>query len=357
MDKPLPQQPAEPCSSPAASIGSVAKRAGVSIATVSRVMNSVSNKASQDTIDRVRQAVLELGYRPVGAGRALRRGKSRLVAVLASNLSNPSMAAVAAATETALRSAGYVMVLCDTHDDPKLQDEYLLEMRAQYACGLVLLGAVASPVLQDFVSAREPLVFVNRRNPFGNGRYVGVDNAAAGEEVAAWFIQNNRLNVALIHGSSTSSATADRIYGFKAGLSKNGISLPRDMIFGSKVLDHLQIGYEGIAKIMRKGIQPEGVFCTSDLIAYGAHRWLCEQHIDLTATDIVGFDDSPMNPWIAPWLHAVQVPYSKYGNAIVRALASQEEETIILDYQLVIRRTQDHNASSSTTEKTIKSAN
>jgi len=324
---------------PKASIKTVAERAGVSIATVSRVMNSVSNKASQDTIERVRQAAKDLGYRPIGAGGALRRGKSRLVAVLASNLSNPSMTAVAAAAEVALRNAGYVMVLCDTHDDPKLQDEYLLEMKAQYACGLILLGAVDSPVLQDFVTAGEPLVFVSRRNPFGNGRYVGIDNAVAGNEVARWFAKQNITPLALIHGSPASSATADRIAGFKSGLAANGISLPDHMVFGSATLGHLQLGYEGIERIMRDGGRPDGLFCTSDLIAYGAHRWLSEQNIEVNAMSIVGFDDSPMNQWLAPWLHTVRVPYSKYGNAIVRVLINQNDESIILNHQLVVQTT------------------
>jgi LacI family transcriptional regulator len=64
-------------------------------------------------------------------------------------MTNPAMAAIAAGTEVALRKAGYVMVLCDTHDVPSLQDEYLREMRAQYARGLVLLGAVESPQSQN----------------------------------------------------------------------------------------------------------------------------------------------------------------------------------------------------------------
>ena len=322
---------------PKTSIKAVAERAGVSIATVSRVMNSVSNKASQETIERVRQAAKDLDYRPIGAGGALRRGKSRLVAVLASNLSNPSMTAVAAAAEVALRNAGYVMVLCDTHDDPKLQDEYLLEMKAQYACGLILLGAVDSPVLKVFVDAGEPLVFVSRRNPFGNGRYVGIVNAVACYEGARWFAKQKLTTLALIHGSPASSATADRIAGFKSGLAANSISLPDYRVSGSTTLGHLQLGYEGIERIMRDGDRPDGLFCTSDLIAYGAHRWLVEQNIDVGGMSIVGFDDSPMNPWLAPWLHSVRVPYSNYGNAIVRVLMNMNNESIILNYELVIR--------------------
>ncbi len=112
------------------SINAVAARAGVSIATVSRVINGVANKASPATIVRVKEAIAALDYRPTSAGRALRQRTSRLVAVLAANLANPAMAAIAASAETALRDAGLVMVLCDTHDRPELQDEYLREMLA-----------------------------------------------------------------------------------------------------------------------------------------------------------------------------------------------------------------------------------
>ena len=192
----LPTLPA----SAAVSISAVAERAGVSIATVSRVVNGVAKKASAETVARVQKAVEDLGYRPTGAGRALRRGQSRLVAVLAANLANPAMAAIAAAAEVALRGAGYVMVLCDTHDQPELQDEYLLEMRAQYACGLVLLGAVDSPVLRDFVAAGEPLVFVNRRNPVPGGadRHVGIDDLGV----------NRKRIEAIRQGSGPSAPTA-----------------------------------------------------------------------------------------------------------------------------------------------------
>ncbi len=153
-----------------ASIKAVAALAGVSIATVSRVVNGVANKASAETVARVRAAIAELDYRPTSAGRALRQQTSRLVAVLAANLANPTMAAIAASAETALRERGLVMVLCDTHDRPELQDEYLREMQAQQACAIVLLAAVDSPMLAAMREGPTPLIFVNRRDPGGERR-------------------------------------------------------------------------------------------------------------------------------------------------------------------------------------------
>ena len=334
-----PRPPSAPSALPAspASIGAVAARAGVSIATVSRVINGVANKASPETVERVRRAIEALGYRPMGAGRSLRRRQSRLVAVLAANLLNPSMAAIAAVAEVALRRAGYVMVLCDTHDQPALQDEYLLDMRAQYAFGLVLLGAVRSPQLESFVAAGERIVFVNRRNPFGGRCHVGIDNRAAGAEVAAWFARCGHRDIALIHGRLTSSATAERVAGFRDELRRRNLGLPAGRSATSRSADHLAIGYRGMDRLLAAPRPPRAVFCTSDLIAYGAQRRAAEAGLQ-PERDVafVGFDDSPLNPWIAPWLSAVRVPYGAYGEAIVRSLSGASAD-IVLRHELVVR--------------------
>src|SRR3954451_7072628 len=119
------------------SLATVAAQAGVSVATVSRIVNGETRRASAETVERVQQIVARLGYRPNSVGRTLRRRESRIVAMLSPNLDNPAMAAVAASVETALRSEGYVMILCDTHDRADLQDEYLLAMRSQVVQGYV----------------------------------------------------------------------------------------------------------------------------------------------------------------------------------------------------------------------------
>ncbi len=337
MSSPPARQPARSATNKPVSIAAVAERAGVSIATVSRVVNGVAKKASAATVVRVREAVETLGYRPLGAARSLRQQRSRLVAVLAANLANPAMAAIAAVAEVALRRAGYVMVLCDTHDQPELQDEYLLEMRAHYACGFVLLGAVQSPVLKDFVAGGEPLVFVNRRDPFGSRCHVGIDNHAAGADVAQWFVQRRWRELALIHGRLSSSATAERVAGFRDGLRQQRMKLPAARIATHDAADHLEIGHHAMRKLLSPGRPPQAVFCTSDLIAYGAQRAAAAAALR-PGRDIhfVGFDDSPLNEWVAPWLNAVRVPYGDYGEAIVRALQDGADDTL-LKHELVLR--------------------
>src|SRR3954463_2706123 len=158
------------------SLAMVAARAGVSIATVSRIVNGETKRASAQTVARVKAAVDLLGYRPNHVGRALRRRQSRIVAMLAPNLDNPAMAAIAVSTEAALRAAGYVMILCDTHDRADLQDEYLQAMRAQFVAGFVMVSAVRSQGLEQAVHRGDPVVFVARRSPLGGGAFVGIDD-------------------------------------------------------------------------------------------------------------------------------------------------------------------------------------
>ena len=324
-----------------ASISEVAKRAGVSIATVSRIVNGIQNKAAAGTVLRVQKAIADLGYRPHGVGRALRRRESRIVALLAANLANPTMTAIAASAEEALRRAGYVMVLCDTHDRADLQDEYLLEMRAQWVKSVVLLGAVASPQLEAFVAAGEELLFVNRRCPgHTDAPFVGIDNAAAGAEVARFFLGRHISDAAVIHGPLSSSATAERVAAFRNTMARAGYRMSARQIATAEGTDHLAIGYRGMERLLAAGILPKGLFCASDLIAYGAFRRAREQKIDLPrVATVVGFDDNPLNGWVAPWLSSVRVPYAEFGEAIVQSLtaATASPAPKVLVHQLIVR--------------------
>jgi LacI family transcriptional regulator len=199
---------------------------------------------------------------------------------------------------------------------------------------------VDSPVLRSFVQAGEPLVFVNRRSPVpGPGQaHVGIDNLGAGADVARWIASQGWTELGLIHGNLASSATADRVHGFRAALSACALRLPARRIRTVLGKEHLQIGYESMDRLLAQATPPKVVFCTSDLIAYGAHRRAIEVGLEI-GRDLVliGFDDSPMNAWIAPWLHAVRVPYAAYGDAIVRSLANRQAGPIILPHELVVR--------------------
>lgn len=309
----------------AASLATVAREAGVSVATVSRIVNGKTGRASVQTIARVNAAVVELGYQPNHVGRALRRRESRVVAMLAPNLDNPAMAAIAVSTEAALRAAGYVMILCDTHDRADLQDEYLRAMRSQFVQGYVLVSAVKSAALSDALARGEAIVFVSRRNPDGGGAYVGIDNKAAGADAADHLLARGIEELAVIYPAQGSSSTAERVDGFIERLAARGVPTERIAQASAPGLSHLQVGYDAARALVdgAGGTWPRGLLCVSDLMAYGVYRLATEQGVAIPSEClVVGIDANPLNAWIAPWLTSVHIPYRDFGEKVVEQLTA-----------------------------------
>ncbi|WP_241911854.1 LacI family DNA-binding transcriptional regulator [Telmatospirillum siberiense] len=300
------------------SLATVAAAAEVSISTVSRIVNGQTHRASRETIERVRGAIETLGYRPNQLGRALKRGESRVVAMLTANLNNPVMATVASSAEAALRAAGYVMILCDTHDRPELQDEYLKAMRSQAVQGYILVTNVKSPGLAEFVARGEPAVFACRRNPYASGAFVGIDNVGAGADAADYLWSRGCREPAVLFPAQSSSTIEDRLAGFSMRLLELGGRCSKAEAPG---LSHLDVGYEAARSLLDRASLPQGVMCLSDQIAYGAHRLFFERGLRVPDDCVmVSIDGSTLSSWLAPWLTSVRVPYHEFGRHIVDLL-------------------------------------
>ena len=326
-----------------ASLGTVAERAGVSIATVSRIVNGNTTRASAETIERVRSAIEAVGYHPNQLGRALRNRESRVVAMLTSNLHNPVMATIAASTEAALREAGYVMILCDTHDRPELQDDYLRAMRSQVVDGYVMVAGQASPGLQDLLDRGAPMVFVSRRCPYGTGFYVGPDNIAAGADAADYLLQRGIDAPAVAYPAQGSSTTRERVQGFCDRLQSRGID-PKHILRAEGVgSSHVDVGYSAAAQFAALPAWPRGILCISDQVAYGVHRLARESGVRVPeATELLGIDGNPINAWLAPWLASVEIPHREFGPQIVDLLkaswAGERARESLLPHRIVPRQ-------------------
>jgi LacI family transcriptional regulator len=307
----------------AASLATVARDAGVSVATVSRIVNGKTGRASTETIARVEEAIARLSYRPNSVGRALRHRASRVVAMLAPNLDNPAMAAIAVSVESALRDAGFVMILCDTHDRAELQDDYLRAMRDQLVAGYVMVSAVRSKGLEETLKRGDPMVFVARRNPLGGGAYVGIDNRKAGADVADFLLGCGIESPAVLMAQQNVSSTAERAAGFIERLVARGV--PDDAIRRAigPGLSHIEIGYAAAGMLVREGGWPRGALCVSDMIAYGAYRLAVEHGVPIPQRcRLVGIDGNAINAWIAPWLTSIRIPYESFGRHVVEQLQS-----------------------------------
>lgn len=294
-------------------IDDVARKAGVSISTVSRVVNGVANKVSEETLERVRAVIADMDYRPARIGRALRTAQTQLVALLVPDTANSFYAAIANSIEAAMSDTGHSMILCNTGEDPKVQDHYLDEMEAHMVRGVALLGAVDSPGLRKMAKRHVPIVFVNRKPPSGiYGPFVGIDNRRAGRDVARHFLERGFRPCAAIHGPLTSSASRERFEGYRDALEGGGAPLDPQFVRGARL--SMQSGYDRAEELLRGRRKPRAIFCGNDLIAYGAFRRCNELGLEVPKdVALFGFDDNPLNEWIAPWLSTVHVPYDQIG--------------------------------------------
>jgi LacI family transcriptional regulator len=311
------------------------------MSTVSRIVNGETGRASAATVERVRRAIAAVGYRPNHLGRALRRGETQVVAMLSANLDNPAMATIAASTEAALREAGYVMILCDTHDRAELQDEYLHAMRAQAVQGYVLVASVPSPGLDAFLAQGAPIVFVGR--PGAAGAFVGIDNRQAGADAADYLWSRGVTEPAVLYPSQGSSTTRERVAGFCARMAKLGAPHPRIHRAEAPGLSHLDVGYRAACDLVARAGWPRGMMCVSDQVAYGVYR-LAHETGKRVPDDcvIVSIDGTALNAWLAPWLASVETPFQEFGPKIVERLldiwAGKPPISTILPHRLTAHR-------------------
>jgi LacI family transcriptional regulator len=329
----------------APTVDDVAALAGVSVATVSRVVNEKALKrASATTVAKVQRAVAELNYRPMRAGRALRTLESHLVALLIPDITNAFYSAIAHSVELALRELDYAMILCNTDESPNGQDAYLEEMQSHLVRGVLLLGAVESPGLWRAAANRLPIVYMNRKAPPGlSGPFVGIDNYAAGQAVADHFIHQGYARCGAVHGPLQSSASRERFEGYRDRLARASVELAAADVSGGSLT--IESGYSAAVELLDSPSRPRAIFCGNDGMAYGVHRRCRELGLKVPGdVALFGFDDNPLNEWLAPWLSTIHVPHDRFGPAaarVLRAISGQNREeppqTVLLPFRPVLR--------------------
>ena len=236
------------------------------------------------------------------------------------------------------------MILCNTDENAETQDVYIEEMRSHMVSSIVLLGAVDTPGLRRAMAAGLSVIFINRKPPPGlSGPFVGIDNHSAAQLVAEQFVRQKYSPCATIHGPLVSSASRERLEGYRDYLAGADMPLEDRYVVGADLT--IESGYSSAVRLLDLEPRPRAIFCGNDLIAYGAYR-RCRE-LDLRVPDDValfGFDDNPLNEWLAPWLSTIHVPYDSFGPATAqivhdldRGKTVGENFEILLPYRSALR--------------------
>lgn len=322
------------------SIKDVARAAGVSIASVSRVINDGTGNVSPATRQKVEKAIADLNYSPNWIGQALRGQTNNTYAMVISSIQNNFFSAVAWEIERRLNDVGAAMLLFNSNENTALQDRCLEEIRSRQVAGVFLLCAVDSPRLRA-LAPQTPVVFINRRlAAMPDTPFVGIDDRAAAAELARAILREHQGRLALIHGPQSSATSAARLAGFRDTLAAAGRPVaPADE---AEAALSMESGYACAVRLLAPD-RYTAVICGNDQIAYGVYRRCRELGLDVPGDiAIYGFDDNPLNQWLAPWLNTVRVPHVDYAEAAIatmRALSAGETPgDRILPYDLVLRR-------------------
>jgi DNA-binding LacI/PurR family transcriptional regulator len=323
----------------------VAQRAGVSIRTVSNVVNG-SVPVSDELRTRVEAALEELDYRPNLVARNLRRGRTGMIALVVPELDVPYFAELAREVITAARAHGYVVMLDQTDGDGERERELLgRESRATMFDGLLLSPLTISAEELRSRTNRVPVVLLGEHIFNGNFHHVAIDNIAAAREATEHLVSLGRRRIAAIGDQpySTGETAQLRTIGYRQALERAGLALDPELVVPTPRF-HRRLGAEAMERLLALPEPPDAVFCYNDLLAIGAMHALTRAGLRIPEdVAVVGVDGIQEGRYSSPALTTVApdkaaIARSAVGTliAVIDGTAPPPTETKA-PYRLVVR--------------------
>ncbi len=325
-----------------ATIADVARSADVSTATVSRVLNG-NERVTPELVARVQNAVEAMSYVPNHAGRALRRAKSDLWAVIIPDARNPFFTAVLHEFETVAASRGHSVVMCNAHESVERERNYIEEMIAQQVSGVVLAAtSVTRTSVWRLSQAGIPLVLFDRRITEFQGDIVTVDNAAAGALAAHHMIEQKVVRPFILTGPKSASSTVDRVAGFQKVFDDANLHVPSDRILRVDV--NSPTAEKELCDALAGASDIDGVFATHGPMTAVAFK--CLQKLGWPSPrklSYVGVDDEHWTRMVTPKVTVVAQPVDQLGQWAANLLETRAAEPtkkpvrVVLEPNLMIR--------------------
>jgi DNA-binding LacI/PurR family transcriptional regulator len=324
-----------------AKIRDVAREAGVSVATVSRVLTG-QTIVSDLTKAHVLRIIEQLGYRPDEVARSLRRRRTNLIGLVVSTIETAFFTEVARAAEQATHKAGYYLILCNTEEDPQQEETYLQLLYQQQAAGVILAPAPGTaPHLRTLQYSQIPVVLINRRIDGLDLPSITSDDDNATYEAIVHLIRQGHRRIAAILGLPDTYTTRERVRGYRRALLGTGLPLnPSYEITGNSVHED---AYIATHKLMSLAEPPDTIFAFNDLMVQGT--LIALQDLGLRWPDDVevsGFGAFTPANFIRPPLSLIRQPTHEMGRKAVEVLLHRIEsptgspvEHIVLKNELV----------------------
>ena len=321
----------------------VAKEARVSVATVSRLLNNLGT-VSPETADRVFAAIQKLSYEPNILARNLRKNESRVILILAPNVTNPYYAHILSGIGDAAADLGYSALIFTTSDDLTREKEGLEMLKKHRADGAVLMASdLGCDWLLEYAN-QFPVVQCSEFDPKVDIPHVSIDNYLATVETMEYLLSLGHTRIAMVSSENEYNSTALRLKGYRDAIAKHGIEVREDYIAYASPDYSFSSGKARTKELLKVNARPTAIFCISDTLALGAitaaHEMGLRVPEDVT---VIGFDDVEHTTMFHPYITTVAQPCYEIGKQaahLLYTLMSQgklEHRQVILEHQLIVR--------------------
>jgi LacI family transcriptional regulator len=326
-------------------ISDVAKRAGVSSMTVSRVINN-SGYTSPNTRARVEQAIAELGYVPNALARGLRFKQTKTIALVMTDITNPFFTTLARGVEDTANQAGFTVIFCNTDESETKEHSYLQMLLQQQVDGILLVPARSNSAESVKVIKKQntPVIVLDRRvPPHTDVDVVRCDSEDAAQRLVHMLIELGHRRIGVLSGPKGVSTADDRVQGYRNALRHAGIVEHKNLIYRGSFTQ--ESGYEIACQLLDVNPRPTAIFAAHNFFAPGVLKRARELNLRVPEDlAIVAFDDLPWTLAHAPFFTVAIQPAYEIGKQAAQLLfqrlngtADKRHQEIILPVEIVIR--------------------
>lgn len=283
------------------SIKEVAQRAGVSLSTVSRVINQ-TGRISKETRQKVMAIVDETGYQPNTAAQSLRISKSKTIGVIVPSINNELFSEIVLEIENYFFDRGYSVFICNTSQNAEKEISYFKSLDSKQVDGIICISGMLD-IPTDIIRSNTPVVCIDRKPNFNsNVYYVESDHYIGGFLATKELIQSGCKRILILSRSNATSANNQRMKGYLDALAKHNIPVdPMLIIQLPGTRSNFEEARDAINYTIAKNIDFDGVFGTNDWRAYGALSALLQNHIEVpNQVKLVGFDAISVSEYCVP---------------------------------------------------------
>ncbi|RAP74568.1 LacI family DNA-binding transcriptional regulator [Paenibacillus montanisoli] len=325
-------------------IKDVARHAGVSVTTVSRVLNG-EKYVKDDLKLKVNRAIQELGYAPSHIARSLVRNKTNLIGVIVPDITSFFYATILSSIEEAASENDYSLLVCNISEDIDKEYKYLNVFQEMRVEGIIIMHEKINEEIRNLIHKMNvPVIFSSVKPIDQQFASVIVDDYKAAYDATKYLIELGHRDIAFIGGDMRDITSGQNRYsGYRNALTDYGVKIIYEHIrFGDY---KVRSGYEQMQELLRAKRRPTAVFAVSDDMALGAMNCIHDQGLQVPADiSVMGFDGSQLTELVRPTLTSMEQPIHEMGRVTMKALlqhiSSGEflEEDIIMEHRLAERQ-------------------